>query len=207
MRGWSAELINLAIEHFCEVDKTQDCDKLKDELKTGLKQLDDAFDARAFGSRRKIREAARKLASWSEKLAGRVNKVYPTPASTRVLLKKMPTLYDGKRLLDYDTARVVSWALWTMYLELYGPTEPPKSSDPCKEGLYPGFVGSKGNPQVWKTLKNLDKVVKLRLPMRTDKDNAIERELTDNLERIKEYDGLCFSKLFSELGTALKNGK
>ena len=182
MRAWSAELINLAIEHFCLVDSGADCKTMKDELKERLDALESAFTARAFGSPARIKKASADLAGWTDKLAKRINGAYPNTKTTEKLLAKMPALYNGKRLLDYDSAREVSWAFYTMYNELHG-----------ERGA------------AWKKLEEIDKVVKMRLPQ--GRSNGVESDLKEGLERIKEYDARCFRKLFGELGPALKAGK
>jgi hypothetical protein len=179
MRGWSTELIRLAIQHFCVVDETVDCKALEKEFHTLLTKVEQAFNARAFGAPAQVREAALELYNWADGLAKRINAIYPNTATTRKLLAKMPALYDADRLLDYDSARQVSWGYYTMDHELYGP---------------------KGNPAVRSKLEDIDKVVKLRLP--EGRDGTIERELKDSLERIKEYDARCFQRLFKELGAA-----
>jgi hypothetical protein len=176
MRGWSTELIKLAIEHFGMVDEKVDPKAMEKEFRTLLEKVEQGFNARAFGAPGQIQPAAQELYVWADRLAKRINGVYPNTARTRKLLEKMPGLYNADRLLDYDSARQVSWAYFTMDNELFG---------------------ERGNPAVRSKLMDIDKVVKLKLP---EGRGALEKDLKDNLERIKEYDAKCFQRLFRELG-------
>ncbi len=184
MRAWSTELVRLAVVHLGLADRTVDGKALMIQLDEGLKKLNAAFDARAFGSPLLIEKAAGDLAAWADALARR-SKALPADSRTAAaLLARLPGLADGERLLDYDSARQVSWAFTLIYGELAGPRPDPR------------LLGQLGQ---------VDRLVKFRLP--AGRGTPVEPELSDSLERIKKYDARDFRTLFGPLGKMLEPGK
>jgi hypothetical protein len=180
MHTWSTDLVELAIRHLALADRTVDGKALEGDLKKGLAELNRAFNARAFGDPALIEPAAARLAAWSDAVLRLLGAVYADSRAARGLLVEMPVRYDVKRLLDYESAREVSWAFALIYGELVGP---------------------RGDPRVLGQLGRIDRLVKMRLP--AGRDTPMESELTDSLERIKKYDAREFRTLFGELGKLL----
>jgi hypothetical protein len=177
MRPWSTELVKLAIRYLATVDKSADDRQLLTELNGGMKRVIAAFDARPYGDPARIETAAGQLAGWSDKLARRMNATYPKEQAAKSLLAGIPKLY-GKTLMDYDSARQVAWAYEVLFNEANG---------------YKG-----GSSAVRKTLADLDKELKLRLPKGRTK--LIEDELAENLKKINNYNPENFQALLLRLG-------
>ncbi|HLN33630.1 MAG TPA: cytochrome c family protein [Gemmataceae bacterium] len=170
MRSWPLELVKLGI-------------RLAGEEPTRVKQAEDAltmaFSAQPFGDPEKIAAAASDLSAWSQRLTQRLGaRQYDQPAARKLLRELCAIAQEG--VLDYDSARQVTWAFKIIYSELE-----PKARD----------------KEVRSILKSLDTELKLELPSGTDK--SILGELTQGLKTINHYDPYRFRALIEELSRQL----
>jgi hypothetical protein len=179
MRAWPTDLARLAILHLSAQDKKTEDKTLARELEAGMRSLAQAFDARPFGDPARIAKAAGAMAAWADGLAVRINATTLYPTSARSLLVKIPELY-GRDLLEYDSARQVSWAFATITNELPG-----RRSDTEREAL-----------------REIDKAVSLRLPRAPDK--LAESERKARIRTIRNYNPEAFRSLLHRLGNREK---
>jgi hypothetical protein len=181
MRGWSTELIKLAVKYLATVDRDAGDGTLLGQFDQRLKKVTAAFDARPYGEPALLEKAAGDLADWADKLAARMKTTYPDRRTAAALLGAIPPMYS-RGLLDYDAARQVAWSYEVIFNELHG---------------YKG-----GNASTRKLLGALDKELKLRLPKGRDK--LIEDELDVSLKKINNYNPDSFRSLLLRIG---KTGK
>jgi hypothetical protein len=175
MRPWPTELVALGLEHLAAIDK-ESARKERARLAAKMKNIIAAFDAGPYGDTALIKTAAADLAGWADGFATRMNEAHPDSKAAGHLLEAIPVL-GGKELLDYDSARRLSWALEVIFTETNG---------------------EKANPAVRKTLDAIGKQLKLRLPQGRNK--LIEDELEESLKKINDYKPETFRSLLRELG-------
>src|SRR5262249_25532642 len=108
MSAWQTVLVPLAVRQ---------AGKDPAEFQAEVKKLYDAFDAQPFGDAKKVSQAAKNLAQWSDKLIAPAEKAkVDRPAALR-LLREVCEL-GTKQLLDYDSARQVAWGFESIYHEV-----------------------------------------------------------------------------------------
>jgi hypothetical protein len=177
MPSWPAALVKLAIHHTAADDAA--AAQLTADFTKALGKVSAAFDAQPFGDPALIAPAAKDLAKWAEDMARTVAAKPCDEAAGRKLLRRLTKQYRTE-LVDYDSARQVTWAFRIMYGEL----EPMPA------------------PEIKETLDKLSVQLKLELP--AGKERSIEKELKQSLEVRNRYDAEELRKAFSRLAERLE---
>jgi hypothetical protein len=186
MKPWPTELVQLAIQ-FLDDGGGSTARKLQGELNSALAELNRAFSARQYGDTKAIEKSATKLAAWANDLAKRLDSKRYTRQDAARLATLIPKVFLSRndaskksQLLDFDSARQIAWAFRVIYDENNG---------------YKG-----GSQAVRRTISELEKALKLRLPKAPD---IIEAELKESLDALNNYDPYLFRKLLSGLSGEL----
>jgi hypothetical protein len=113
--AWSSVLVPLAIEVVGK-DRAE-VESMSVQFRDGYRALNQAFGARPFGDPRGVTQAARALADWTDKLAGRLRSI---PIGRGEALRALHRLCDLGRsqAYDFDTARQLAWAFEALYGDL-----------------------------------------------------------------------------------------
>jgi hypothetical protein len=116
MHAWPAALLPLGLEYL-ELGTKQSAGQDRAKLKELLQQLQKAFTAQPFGDPGAITASASALKDWSDEQLKKLRKNPCNLTSAQPLLVGLVTL-PAKELLDFDSARQVSWAFAALAPEL-----------------------------------------------------------------------------------------
>lgn len=116
-RIWPTALVDLGIYHAGQSDSERAA--LHKEFDAHHRRLRDALDARPFGEAPRVRDAAKDLVTWSQRLTERLNdpKTHYTKQDAANLLKHLAAM-PAAGTPDFDSARQVAWAFTAIYGEL-----------------------------------------------------------------------------------------
>lgn len=172
MRSWPMALIG-PIMRFADVNAA--------EYQANVAELARAFDARPFGDPGAIACAARKHATWADKLISNLIKRRYDPNETYSLLQQLCSVPKTDHL-DYDSARQVAWAISIIYNKDVIPKPP-------------------NHEQIVPVIGRMTKGLKLALP--SGRQRSIEGELPAALEAAAEYEPSRFKEDTEELSRLL----
>jgi hypothetical protein len=175
IRPWPTILVHLGVlqagKGNPEIEK-----KLTKEMHDKIKELTAAFTAQPFGDPKLVAQAARQTSQWAD---GLLQEIKPTRFD-RVAAHNL-LLGLGKesksRLLDFDSARQLTWAFRSIQHEW-----DPKSSV---------------NAENAKLLKELDEQLKLDLP--NGQVEIAKDYLKDALEKLNNFEPSQFNQTFEKL--------
>ncbi len=174
MRPWPTALLEIALRQLAD---QADAERRSAELAKGLKSLRGAFEVRPYGDPAQIHDYASQLADWGDQLARdmTLDKNTLTKAKAREILTALPKVYQV-RLLDYDSARQVAWALKVMHEELRP---------------------SPGDKEVQETLASLKTTLKLDLP--AGRKRWIVDELKERMDVLYSFEPDPFKQALRKL--------
>jgi hypothetical protein len=173
LRTWPTKLISLGIQDLDKEGAKQRGQQYRDRLG----KLYRVFDAQPFGKAQEVVPAARDLAEWANEFVKQLSAGKYDQKAGEHLLRELCQLSRGE-VLDYDSARQMSWTLRVIYNEL-----DPKPANDAK---------------IQEILKKLDKQLKLTLPSGTGQE--IMKELKHFLQRMNDYDPGIVRQLYQQLG-------
>jgi len=175
MRPWSTALAHLGILQASKGDADQE-KKLAKDLHDKLKELTTAFTAQPFGEPKAVAQAARQTEEWANGLLTKIRSEGVDRAAAHRLLVGLGA-ESKSRLLDFDSARQLTWAFRSIQNEL----------DPEYK--------TKAEPA--KLLKELDEQLKLDLP--EGKVEIAKDYLKDVLEKLNSFEAEQFQPRFEQL--------
>ena len=181
MREWPTILVELALLH-AEGDKGG---TLKAEFQQKMATLAQAFNRRPFGDLTDVAAAAHDLVTWSDTVTARLSERGFEQKDVAALLQKVPGLLEeegnGKktRLLDYDSARQLGWAVEILCQDVQEPLPGPLAD----------------------TLKEMETEIHLGLP--SGKGKPVAGEVGQSLKRLYDYDSRAFAAEMERVGKAL----
>ena len=178
MRTWPIDLVRLSVHHLA---KDKDGAKVKlDELDGHMVALQKAFTSKQLGDAGQIIKEANLFAKWADDLAAELQKSTVDEKATKKLFDLLPATF-AKQTPDYDSARQIAWGYEVLSRDL-GTT---KEKEPA-------------------ALAELQKVLLLRLPvgrMGNAKESPGEKERSDRMKSLNNYDPAKFRELLGKLGT------
>jgi hypothetical protein len=194
MPAWPSALLPLGLQHVALCNK-QPSDQDQAELKEKLQQLQKAFTSQPFGDPHAIAAKATELEKWSDVVLTKLQKCRGDLASTQPLLRGLLEL-PAQHLLDFDSARQVSWAFGALAPELR----------PDLFRRKPGLAVIDGNPErlsaeQCKALAGLNDTLQLELPK--EQKPIAPDFLAKTLPKIAEYDPEPFRLHMATLRQAL----
>jgi Cytochrome c554 and c-prime len=116
-RVWPTALVDLGIHHAGKTDSERAA--LHREFDAASRRLRETLDARPFGDAPRVRDAAKDLVAWSQRLADRLNdpKTRYSKQDANDLLKHLAAM-PAAGTPDFDSARQIAWAFTAIYDEL-----------------------------------------------------------------------------------------
>lgn len=175
MRPWATSLIDLGIHQVSKSDP-QRRDKLTAEFKAAMKELGGVFHAQPFGDARRISRAAGQMAKWTDGLLKELRTSRFDRPSAESLVHVLGQEAKN-RLLDFDSARQITWAFRSI-----------------EDELDPAFL-KRGD--VLPLYKDLDSQLQLDLP--TGQVPIVPDYLRTALEKLNSFEPDRFSNAFDRL--------
>jgi hypothetical protein len=182
MRAWPTTLIGLAIRSAAGSAGGEKA--LAAEFSRLLRDVQAGFDARPYGAPAKIAPAARALARWADRLAGKLSGKRCDGAAARKALVALPAL-SKDRDLDYDSARQAAWAFKVVH----------------QESRAGGKLKAPGDAEVAGALNGLEAQLALKLP--SGRHTLLEAGLGKRLELINNYSPDPFRRAFGVISRRL----
>jgi hypothetical protein len=175
MRAWPTALVPLGIVQAAKGDAEKE-KKLTKEMHDKMKELTAAFNAQPFGEPKLVAQAARQFSQWADGLVQELRSSrFDRPAAQKLLVGLGDE--SRSRLLDFDSARQLTWAFRSIQHEL-----DPKYA---------------ANTDTAKLLKELDDQLKLDLPK--GQVEITKDYLKDALEKLNNYEPEQFNQTFEQL--------
>ena len=179
-RAWVDALLPLAITHASKGDAEQK-KKLNGEFDDKKKELTAAFDAQPFGDPKRVAESARQAAKWADGVLNDIRNTSVDHAGAEKLLDELGKQAQS-RLLDFDSARQLTWA----FREIMKETDPQ------------GFK----NQDTVSAFKELEQQLKLDLP--EGRKEIAKDYLKDWLESLNKFEPEPFQQSFKRLFKKVK---
>jgi hypothetical protein len=178
------------------------------------KKLVAAFDAQPFGVPKDVAAATAELESFASRRKG--PPTVDREAATKLL--KVLLVKGSTEILDYDSARQVAWATRVVYGELHKSTDRAKAIDDVF-GKLDNELNLSLDSEARKSFVN-ERYAFTKELAKSDKEFAArakdqaflsalqkinDRELSESLRRISEYDPMWFKTRMEELARLLSN--
>ena len=195
---WPGTLVDVAIRHAAH-DSDNLLQQLKDESTTLQSEFLVAAATRPFGDREKVRSAANRFLPWLDELVQEIESREIRLQDGERIMQSMIKVGQSE-LLDYHSARMLSWALMTTTIELNAPYA--ILHDENQKASYEDWVRNVKRPaaeRVTTIWRNSGLLTDLNLKLPTRPMATIEGDMPGRFAAARRYDAMDFRDRFLQI--------